>query len=64
MLTSPAQLQHTLESICNEGCKAVRHYIQLLEQGYVFPALQPLSSAEREWILRELKAIMAVYNRN
>jgi len=50
-----------VEAICNKGCQAVRHEIQLLEQGQTLPELSHLSLKARQSVLNELKAIMSVY---
>lgn len=50
-----------LETLCNDGCQSVWGYIDTLAAGRDLPQTSGLSAAEREWVLAELKAIMAVY---
>jgi len=48
--------------ICELGCARVREVIALLEQGRCPPETAEASAAERQQILHELRAIMAVYD--
>lgn len=50
-----------LESLCGEGCKAVRGVIDNLESGEALPQTNGLSDQELDTLLAELKSIMAVY---
>lgn len=48
--------------ICELGCARVREVIALLEQGRTTPETADVGEAERQQILDELRAIMAVYD--
>ena len=54
-------LEVRLESICEKGCKRVWDDIATLERGDQLQETRDLDNAERAWLLRELKAVMAVY---
>jgi hypothetical protein len=47
-----------------KGCKAVWKDIAVLEEGERLPETRQLSSEENRAVLRELKAIMSVYNKS
>ncbi|MCU7845172.1 MAG: hypothetical protein KZQ93_15190 [Candidatus Thiodiazotropha sp. (ex Monitilora ramsayi)] len=55
------QIEHCIEVICQKGCQSVRDDIRLLEQGVVLPELAVLDDLARLKVLKELRAIMAVY---
>ena len=55
--------QQCLEAICNSGCDAVRATIDALENNLEVSQTSELSGQQRDSILSELKAIMAVYDR-
>lgn len=63
MLPSSHKLSERLEAVCATGCCAVRASIELLEQGKPVQFTEDLDQQERELLLHELKAIMAVYDR-
>jgi hypothetical protein len=54
-------LEVRVETICERGCRRVWDAIGTLEQGRDLPETADLSSAERAWVLTELKTVMAVY---
>ncbi|OOY34599.1 hypothetical protein BOV90_12060 [Solemya velum gill symbiont] len=50
-----------VESLCQNGCKAVWGYIAELEAGRTLPDTESLNDVQRCQVLIELKEIMAVY---
>jgi len=62
MNSLPSGLQSCVEEICSHGCTHVRKIIRLLEARQPPAELQSLTAHERETVLQELKAIMAVYD--
>ncbi len=52
-----------VENLCNEGCKAVRVYIEQLEHNDPIELLEGLDEEEKSQVLAELRSIMAVYDR-
>ena len=58
----PAEVQSIVESICELGCDRVNEIIVALEYGNSVEETRGLDKSDRQWILRELKAIMAVYD--
>ena len=50
-----------VEAICGKGCRAVRADILALENGQVLQETKGLDRENRRKVLKELKAIMAVY---
>ena len=55
-------IQHCVEQLCQKGCKAVYKDIALLEEGETLPETRKLSAEENRAVLKELKAIMSVYD--
>lgn len=54
-----------IEQICQQGCDVVRQYIEALEQTTSSPPselLKEMGEAQQREILKELKAIMAIYD--
>lgn len=51
-----------VEALCQSGCKAVRATIDALRMDLPVPQTEGLEAAERARVLRELEAIMAVYD--
>lgn len=51
-----------VEFICQTGCDSVQATITSIEQGRVVPQIAGLEPEESAAVLRELKAVMAVYN--
>jgi len=47
--------------MCQKGCKTLWADIEALQNGITLPEVGSLSGSEREQVLVELKAIMAVY---
>ena len=62
ILLISAKSQHCVEQLCAEGCQSVRAYIARLERGEPVPQVADLSHEERQQVLAELRAIMAVYD--
>jgi hypothetical protein len=56
------QLSQCIEALCQCGCEAVRATISAMESGVVVPQVETFSEAERQMVLAELKAVMAVYD--
>ena len=56
------QVNQCVDALCQCGCDAVRATIEAIEVGAKVPQLQTLGSEEREVVLDELKAVMAVYD--
>lgn len=56
------QVNQCVDALCQCGCEAVRATIQAMEVGADIPQLQTLNQQEREVVLDELKAVMAVYD--
>jgi len=52
-----------IESLCQEGCQAVRLYIEQLENSSPIELLEGLSDLEKQTVLLELHSIMSVYDR-
>lgn len=58
----PAHVQSIIESICEPGCDRVNEIIDALECGNSVEEISGLDTAGQQWVLTELKAIMAVYH--
>lgn len=56
------KIQERVEALCQNGCKAVNATIIALESGQPVAQVEDMSPQERSAVLRELKAIMAVYD--
>lgn len=56
-----AAVESIVESLCQNGCKAVWSYIEALEAGRSLPETAGLDDHQRQQVLLELKAVMAVY---
>lgn len=54
-------IEQRLTQICALGCTRVSEIITLLEQKQFAPEIDDLPAAERDQLLAELQAIMAVY---
>ncbi len=61
MTSGIAKLDQRVELLCQDGCRAVRDYIEALQAGQLLPQFADLDMHERELLLRELQAIMSVY---
>ncbi len=60
----PSHVQSIIESICKLGCDRVNEIIDVLECGNSVEETRGLDKSDQQWILMELKAIMAVYDSN
>lgn len=58
------RVQQCVEALCQNGCRAVRATIDVLESGQEISQLDNMSPEERAAVLCELKAIMSVYDRD
>ncbi|MBT8128538.1 MAG: hypothetical protein KJP10_01020 [Gammaproteobacteria bacterium] len=58
----PLNIQSCVESICELGCERVNEIIALIEAGKAVEEVSALDREEQNRVLRELKAIMAVYD--
>lgn len=54
-------IEQAVENLCKKGCRAVWADIESLEAGRRLPETVGLTRGEREIVVRELKAVMAVY---
>jgi len=54
-------VEHCIEALCHQGCRAVWGQIATLEKGDSLPETEGLSREETAYVLAELKTIMAVY---
>jgi hypothetical protein len=60
----PTHIRATVESICESGCDRVNQVIEQLESGKTVAEMSGLDQSDQQQVLRELKDIMAVYNRH
>jgi len=51
-----------IEEICEQGCTAVRDVIVKLERDQQVEGLDHLDDVQKHIILKELKAVMSVYD--
>lgn len=58
-----AKINRCIDVLCHRGCREVTRVIGVLERSEPLSETDGLNSAERGEVLRELKAIMAVYDR-
>ena len=56
-------VQQRIEAMCQQGCDSVRSYIRAMEDHVPLSQLDGLDETEKDRVLIELKAIMAVYDR-
>ena len=56
------QVNQCVDALCQCGCDAVRATIKAMESGAGVPQLETLDHEERQVVLDELKAVMAVYD--
>ena len=54
-------VEQCVENLCHKGCRAVWGDIAALDAGQLLPEAEGLSAREIRAVVRELKAIMAVY---
>ena len=59
---STNKIHQCVETLCNNGCEAVRTTINDMEKGIEPEQAQELDRQEIETVLNELKAIMAIYD--
>lgn len=57
------RLQQVIDQLCDEGCRIVSQYIVEIEAQRYPECMQALSDEDRQIVLRELRDIMAVYDR-
>ena len=55
------RIEQSVENLCRKGCRAVWADIDALEAGRRLPETAGLSAVERQAVIDELKAVMAVY---
>lgn len=58
------KVHKAVEDICKLGCTTVNQVIDTLEQGNDVAESEALDKHERNELLKELKAIMDVYDRD
>ena len=63
MSASPPDLDQIVESICALGCSKVNAFIADIEAGQRRDELRSMTSQQRQQVLRELKNVMQVYQR-
>lgn len=51
-----------VDSLCEQGCDRVNACISALQNGDDFPEVAGMSATDRQVVLEELVAIMAVYD--
>ena len=57
------KVEQCVESLCQNGCAAVRATITAIETGAAISQTRGMNEEERSVVLEELKAIMSVYDR-
>ena len=55
------RVEKCVEKLCHKGCRAVWSDIDALEDGKTLPEARGLNQAEIRAVIKELKAVMAVY---
>lgn len=60
-MRNPSRIDECVEMLCEKGCGQVWNDIDVLEKGGSLPETDGLSEGERQRVLGELKAVMAVY---
>jgi len=61
MTDGQTRVELCVEALCQDGCRKVTEYIDLLKSGAVFNDVAMLNTAERQAVLEELESIMSVY---
>ena len=56
------KIQQCVDSLCQNGCQAVRAAIKAMELNLPVDCTNTLNREERYQVLAELKSIMAVYD--
>ena len=62
MNSEPDKVELCLEALCLQGCSKVFAKIEILKKGQEIQETLSLSKTERKSVLKELEAIMAVYD--
>ena len=62
-MTDSDPISQCVEALCQCGCDAVRATITAMETGHEVAQTVGLSDQQRQKVLAELRAIMAVYDR-
>ena len=62
MGSEPDKVELSIEALCLQGCSTVFARIEVLKKGQEIPETAFLSEFERQSVLEELEAIMAVYD--
>ncbi len=62
-MTNKLKIEQCVESLCRNGCAAVRATIESMEQDLANIELDGLGHDEQKQVLKELKAIMLIYER-
>lgn len=57
-----AKLTHYLEVLCQSGCETVNATIVAMEKNQPISFIEELNTEEQSIVLKELKAIMSVYD--
>jgi len=57
------KINRALEAICNTGCQSVNAIILTLEAGHRVEGVEDFDKEEITLLTRELKSIMAVYEK-
>jgi hypothetical protein len=61
---NPAKVEACIERICDRGSVIVGETIQCLEEAGDVTELRALSDGERDRVLHELRALMAIFEAN
>ncbi|MBE9526272.1 MAG: hypothetical protein IME94_04785 [Proteobacteria bacterium] len=56
------KLTHYLEVLCQSGCETVNATIVAIEKNQPISFIEELNTEEQSIVLKELKAIMSVYD--
>ena len=59
-----SKVNQCVEALCKCGCNAVRATINSMEMGAKLEQTRDLNEQEADTVLHELKAIMAVYDKD
>jgi hypothetical protein len=62
MSGEPDKVELCIEALCLQGCNRVFTKIEALKKGQEIRETASLSELERQTVLKELEAIMAVYD--
>lgn len=58
-----SRISDCVDTLCEQGCTSVRQAIRRLSSGQAPTEASRLSAAQRRELLRELRTIMAVYDK-